>query len=415
MAQKVNPIGIRLTLNRHSESNWFSNYYYSTLNVQDYVVRHYLNNLKRPKGTELGIRTARAVIHHYPKKTQVHLFYLGRKPNLLKSRSYEKQEDNKKWCNPIDLAVTSTRNFIKLSSPKVEWLRSSSGNLVKKQGQISKMSQNKDKLLEIKEFYQRNLLVNSEATDLPLSAIRYSKEFWRQKSICQNVDRMLKHAQNNEAVSSIGNEANTYILDPLNQIQVDSDSIQTLLMRHNLLFMDEPFVWNHLNKALSGETVTMNLVQNKLKALERQSPKGIFSLDRNGTGTVINDFSGFGHKKVSLGAHRRLSLVPIKVQSLFQSATLLAQEISLNLEKKKSFRPIWRSILIEANKLNYIKGIRIACSGRLNGAEIAKVECRKYAATSLHVFSDEIDYGFQEAKTLYGIIGVKVWIAYKKK
>jgi small subunit ribosomal protein S3 len=59
-----------------------------------------------------------------------------------------------------------------------------------------------------------------------------------------------------------------------------------------------------------------------------------------------------------------------------------------------------------------VKGIRTCCSGRLNGAEIAKTECRKYGETSLHVFSDQIDYAKAKASTPYGILGVKVWVSY---
>jgi small subunit ribosomal protein S3 len=59
-----------------------------------------------------------------------------------------------------------------------------------------------------------------------------------------------------------------------------------------------------------------------------------------------------------------------------------------------------------------VKGIRICCSGRLNGAEIAKTKCRKYNETSLHVFFDQIDYVKAQASTPYGILGVKVWVSY---
>jgi small subunit ribosomal protein S3 len=106
------------------------------------------------------------------------------------------------------------------------------------------------------------------------------------------------------------------------------------------------------------------------------------------------------------------SLRPIKVSSIFQSAYLVAQEIACKLEQKKSFRQICRSIFQQISNCNYIKGIRISCSGRLNGAEIAKTECRKYGETSLHVFSDKIDYAQTKCCAPYGILGVKVWISY---
>jgi ribosomal protein S3 len=108
------------------------------------------------------------------------------------------------------------------------------------------------------------------------------------------------------------------------------------------------------------------------------------------------------------------SILPIKLTSVvYQTAYLVAQEIALNLEQKKSFRQICKSIFKQMGLCKYIiKGIRIKCSGRLNGAEIAKTECRKYGETSLHVFSEKIDYAHTKASTPYGILGVKVWIAY---
>ena len=118
------------------------------------------------------------------------------------------------------------------------------------------------------------------------------------------------------------------------------------------------------------------------------------------------------HSILSQNTNTFISLRPIKVHSVFQCASLVAQEVACKLEQKKSFRLICRLIFQQLAVCNYIKGIRITCSGRLNGAEIAKTECRKFGETSLHVFSDKIDYARAEASTPYGILGVKVWISY---
>jgi ribosomal protein S3 len=107
-----------------------------------------------------------------------------------------------------------------------------------------------------------------------------------------------------------------------------------------------------------------------------------------------------------------ISIIPVKVTSVYQSAALVAQEICCKLEHNKSFRQICKTIFKQIEKCTYIKGIRISCSGRLNGAEIAKTECKKYGETSLHIFDDQIDYAYTIASTPYGICGVKVWICY---
>lgn len=105
--------------------------------------------------------------------------------------------------------------------------------------------------------------------------------------------------------------------------------------------------------------------------------------------------------------------IPIQVKSIYQSASLLAQAICLKLEQNKSFRQISRTVVRECEHIKYIKGIRLVCSGRLNGAEMAKTVCHKYGESSLHVFSDRIDYASMHANTPYGILGVKVWISLK--
>ena len=62
-----------------------------------------------------------------------------------------------------------------------------------------------------------------------------------------------------------------------------------------------------------------------------------------------------------------------------------------------------------------VEGIRICCSGRSKGAEIARTECGKYGKTSRNVFNQKIDYAPAKVSTRYGILGVKVWISYSKK
>lgn len=108
----------------------------------------------------------------------------------------------------------------------------------------------------------------------------------------------------------------------------------------------------------------------------------------------------------------------VKIKSVYQSASLIAQDISFQLRKKtRSFRSILSQIVQDIpfvmNK--GVEGIRICCSGRLEGAEIARTECGKYGKTSRNVFHQKIDYASAEVSTRYGILGVKVWISYIKK
>jgi len=90
-------------------------------------------------------------------------------------------------------------------------------------------------------------------------------------------------------------------------------------------------------------------------------------------------------------------------------AQLVAESIALQLEKRIAFRRAMRKAVDTALKVN-AKGIKVCCAGRLNGAEIARTEWYLQGRLPLHTLRADIDYGFAEARTTYGAIGVKVWI-----
>jgi small subunit ribosomal protein S3 len=90
-------------------------------------------------------------------------------------------------------------------------------------------------------------------------------------------------------------------------------------------------------------------------------------------------------------------------------ATLVAQNIASQLERRVSFRRAMKKAVQTTMKLG-AKGIRVNCSGRLGGAEMSRREWYLEGRVPLHTLRADIDYGFAEASTTYGIIGVKVWI-----
>ncbi len=87
---------------------------------------------------------------------------------------------------------------------------------------------------------------------------------------------------------------------------------------------------------------------------------------------------------------------------------LVAENIALQLERRISFRRAMKKSVSSAMKLG-VKGIKISCSGRLGGAEIARTEWYREGRVPLHTLRADIDYGFAEALTTYGLIGVKIW------
>ena len=99
----------------------------------------------------------------------------------------------------------------------------------------------------------------------------------------------------------------------------------------------------------------------------------------------------------------------VEVKSPDVNAQLVAENIAAQLEKRVAFRRAMKMAIGRAMKLG-AKGIKIKCSGRLNGAEIARSEQYHEGTIPLQTLRADIDYGFAEANTTYGKIGIKTWI-----
>ena len=115
--------------------------------------------------------------------------------------------------------------------------------------------------------------------------------------------------------------------------------------------------------------------------------------------------------KAELG--RRLGVpVAVNIEEIRKpevDAQLIADSITQQLEKRIMFRRAMKRAMQNAMRLG-AQGIKIMSSGRLNGIEIARCEWYREGRVPLHTLRADIDYGFSEAKTTYGIIGVKVWV-----
>lgn len=106
------------------------------------------------------------------------------------------------------------------------------------------------------------------------------------------------------------------------------------------------------------------------------------------------------------------SVVQVNVSEVRQpevDAQLVAENIAAQLEKRISHRRAMRQAMTRAVRMN-ARGMKVQVSGRLNGAEIARREKDKFGKVPLHTLRADIDYGFSFAHTIYGSVGVKVWI-----
>ncbi|MEL6347094.1 MAG: 30S ribosomal protein S3 [Myxococcota bacterium] len=99
----------------------------------------------------------------------------------------------------------------------------------------------------------------------------------------------------------------------------------------------------------------------------------------------------------------------IEVRKVETDAQLVAENIAQQLEKRVSFRRAMKKAMQQTRRAG-AKGIKVMCAGRLGGAEMSRREWYMDGRVPLHTLRAGIDYGFAEASTTYGIIGVKVWI-----
>ena len=107
---------------------------------------------------------------------------------------------------------------------------------------------------------------------------------------------------------------------------------------------------------------------------------------------------------------KRESVIDIQeVRRPEADAQLVAENVAMQLERRVAFRRAMKKAVNTALRFG-VKGIKISCSGRLGGAEMARREWYREGRVPLHTLRADIDYGFAEAKTTYGLIGVKVWI-----
>ena len=113
--------------------------------------------------------------------------------------------------------------------------------------------------------------------------------------------------------------------------------------------------------------------------------------------------------KKMLGSDKDVFINIIEIKQPDLDAQLVAEKIALQLEKRVSFRRAVKQAIGSTMRLG-ANGIKVQCGGRLGGAEIARSETYKEGTIPLQTIRADIDYGFAEAKTTYGRIGVKVWI-----
>src|ERR1700745_549585 len=155
-------------------------------------------------------------------------------------------------------------------------------------------------------------------------------------------------------------------------------------------------------KAAGVSSVEIERPGNKLRLIIRTARPGIV-IGRKGA--EIDKLKADLQKRTN----RDVFIDILEVNKPELDAQLVAESIALKLEKRSGFRRVMRMAVDSALRFG-CKGIKVRVSGRLNGNEIARSEWYLQGRLPLHTLRADIDYGFAEAHTTYGIIGVKAWV-----
>jgi small subunit ribosomal protein S3 len=176
---------------------------------------------------------------------------------------------------------------------------------------------------------------------------------------------------------------------------------------------------NYAKNVKEDDTIR-RFLKKKLKAaaisrveIDRKAQRLIVRLITGRPGMVVGrGGQGLDNLRKELQAQtgrKDIQIDVMEVNRVEADATLVAESIAQQLEKRVAYRRAMKQA-IQRSMRSGVKGIKIMISGRLGGAEIARTEWAKEGRIPLHTFRADIDYGFAEALTVFGIIGVKVWI-----
>ena len=150
-----------------------------------------------------------------------------------------------------------------------------------------------------------------------------------------------------------------------------------------------------INRNGLGNQIQLNIETGRPGALVGENGLGIESLLKN--------------LKKFLPNNRQITINIIEVEKVSLNASLVADLVVKQLEERVAFRRAMREALQAAQEEN-VSGIKIQVAGRLNGAEIARSEWTREGRVPLQTLRADIDYSAKEANTIYGVLGIKVWL-----
>ncbi|VEP16449.1 30S ribosomal subunit protein S3 [Hyella patelloides LEGE 07179] len=177
--------------------------------------------------------------------------------------------------------------------------------------------------------------------------------------------------------------------------------------RYPELLQEDRLIRQYVAKELSNAGISQVKIERKADQIDlaiHTARPGVV-VGRGGTGIekLRNDL------QEAVGNNRQIRINVIEVSRVDADAALIAEYITQQLERRVSFRRVVRQAIQRAQRAE-VQGIKIQVGGRLNGAEIARTEWVREGRVPLHTLRADIDYAYRTALTIYGILGVKVWV-----
>lgn len=382
MGQKTSPISTRLYGNCWPNSCWYSDANTFSLFYQDFNQKQFFDRVMPPTGRKFGLRPARVLCHQFPKKSYIHLFFLRRNKRL--------KVLGKKRRRVFRFAKHLNKKTTRFQSKGLRM-------------PINKRFSAID-MVAIQQLYiQKNKLLAK-----PILLTNYTKQLKKRFSF-NYINTLKKGSQ--LAASTRGFSFNTTRYNSLGTYYKDTDS-----KRVSLFGSKQHSSTSHL-KSIGLKQLPQGIQSLRVKAKsplngskiggEKTSSlmaSSIFASKRP-YNTHMSELAGLTSGSITL-------IVPLSLNSMMVTASLIATHIRALLQQNKRFKSICKWLFKDIKKYEAIKGVRISCSGRLNGKAIARTDLRKLGETSLHTLKKKIDYAQSMAITRHGVLGIKVWVSY---
>ena len=178
--------------------------------------------------------------------------------------------------------------------------------------------------------------------------------------------------------------------------------------RYPDLLQEDYIIREYVTKNLNNAGISKVRIERKADQidLEIYTARPGVVVGRGGAGI---DSLRTGLQKALKDSSRQIRINVVEVARVDADAELIAEYVIQQLERRVSFRRVVRQAIQRAQRAG-VEGIKIQVSGRLNGAEIARTEYTREGKVPLHTLRADIEYSYRTAQTIYGVLGIKVWV-----